>query len=240
LQVATRARGLGIGLVAAAFLATSSAAAPAPVAAATPADKVIAVARAQLGDPWAYGATGPSSFDCSGLVIYSFRQAGYGSVVGDGKYRSARAMYDWFRGRGLARTSGGQRGDLVVYGGGSHIGIYLGDGQVISTLTSGVRIHGLHAVTASFSAFLKTGMSGTTTTSAGWTDIRNHVRYTTAPLNVRTGPGTGYSSMGVLPSGAKLLATKSQKDSSGRTWYRVYVYAWDARGWVAGWYTRAG
>jgi cell wall-associated NlpC family hydrolase len=242
LQVAARARSAGIGAVAALVLITSSAAAPASVEATTPADRVISIARAQLGDPWVYGAAGPSSFDCSGLVIYAFKQAGYGSVIGDGKYRSARALYDWFRSRGRAATSGGQRGDLVVYGGGSHIGIYLGDGRVISTLTSGVAIHGLHAVTASFTAFLRTGMSsGTTTTSTTsftMIDIANHVRYTTARVNMRTGPGTGYASVGVLPSGSKLLATKYAKDSLGRTWYRVYSYKYDIRVWVAGWYTR--
>jgi hypothetical protein len=243
LQVAARARVLGIGVIAAVVLVTSTAAAPAPVAAATPADRVIAIARAQLGEPWVYGAEGPSSFDCSGLVIYSFQQAGYGSRIGNGRYRSARAMYDWFRSRGLATTRGGVRGDLVVYGGGSHIGIYLGDGMVISTLTSGVRIHGLHAVTASFTAFLRTGMSsGTATTTTSTSSVRNitdHYRYTTARLNMRTGPSTGYGSVGVLPYGSKLLATKAARDSAGRTWYWVWSYAAHRSVWVAGWYTRA-
>jgi hypothetical protein len=242
LQVTARARGLGIGAIAAVVLATSSVASPAPVEAATPADKVIAIARAQLGEPWVYGAEGPSSFDCSGLVIYSFKQAGYGYKVGNGTYRSARAMYDWFRSRGLATTRGGARGDLVVYGGGSHIGIYLGDGMVISTLTSGVRIHGLHAVTASFTAFLRTGMSSgtvSTTSSTSVRDITDHYRYTTARLNMRTGPSTAYTSVGVLPYGSKLLATKAARDSAGRTWYWVWSYAAHRSVWVAGWYTRA-
>ncbi len=247
MQVATRARGLGFAAIAGVVLATSSAAAPAAVEAATPADKVISIAKAQLGDPWVYGATGPYSFDCSGLVIYSFKQAGYGSRIGDGKYRSAYALYDWFRDRGLATRSGGQRGDLVVYGGGSHVGIYLGDGKVISTLTSGVRIHGLYAVTASFTAFLRTGMSSgtattTATTSSSYTtrDIADHIRYTTASLHMRKGPSTSYASLGVLPSGSRLKATRSARDSLGRTWFFVWSYAAAKSVWVAGWYTRAG
>jgi cell wall-associated NlpC family hydrolase len=40
-----------------------------------------------------------------------------------------------------------------------HVGIYIGDGKAISTLTNGVRVHGIHAVRASFTAFLHTGMS---------------------------------------------------------------------------------
>lgn len=34
------------------------------------------VAKAQLGDPYVYGATGPNSFDCSGLTQYSYKKAG--------------------------------------------------------------------------------------------------------------------------------------------------------------------
>ena len=182
MQVATRARNAGIGAIVGIAFITSAVAAPASVDAASPADKVIAIATAQLGKPWVYGAAGPNSFDCSGLVIYSFKQAGYGAVVGDGKYRSARALLDWFRSRGLATTSGGQRGDLVIYGGGSHAGIYLGDGKVISTLTSGVRIHGLHAVTASFTAFLRTGMSsGTVSTTSTSTTTTNSCLLYTSP-----------------------------------------------------------
>ena len=49
-------------------------------------------------------------------------------------------------------------GDLVIWGGGSHVGIYIGHGKAISTLTSGVRVHGVHAVTARFTAYLHTGM----------------------------------------------------------------------------------
>ncbi len=234
MQVAARARNLGLAVIAG--VALTNPVAPAPAAAATPADKVIAIATAQLGDPWVWGATGPYSFDCSGLVIYAFRQAGYGSRIGDGKYRSAYAMYDWFRDRGLATRTGGQRGDLVVYGGGSHIGIYMGDGKVVSTLTSGVKIHGVYAVTASFTAFLKTGMSsGTTTTTATATYT---YRYTTANLRLRSGPSTSYSTLAILPSGSKVKVTKSARDSYGRTWYQVWSYAASRSGWVASWYTR--
>ena len=163
MRVPTRLR---TPLVAAAVAVTlTGGQAPAPTDAATPADRVIAVATSKLGAPWRYGATGPYAFDCSGLVIYSFTKAGYAAKIGSGRYRSAYSMYSWFRGRGLASRTGGRRGDLVVWGGGSHIGIYLGNGKAISALRSGVRIHGIYAVTASFTAFLHTGMSTTTVTT---------------------------------------------------------------------------
>jgi cell wall-associated NlpC family hydrolase len=133
----------------------------APVAASTTtteAAQIIRIARAQLGDPWRYGAAGPYSFDCSGLVLYSFRRAGDYRAVGSGNLRSARSLYYWFRSRGLASRTNPKVGDLVIWGGGTHVGIYIGNGKAISTLTSGVRIHGVFAVTARFTAYLHTGM----------------------------------------------------------------------------------
>jgi cell wall-associated NlpC family hydrolase len=248
LHVATRARAraLGLAALAGAVLATLNPA-PQPVAAATAADRVIAVATAQLGDPWVWAASGPGSFDCSGLVIYAYRQAGYGSAIGNGAYRSGYAMLSWARNRGL--TSGtGRRGDVVVYGGGSHVGIYLGNGRVISTLTSGVRIHGLHAVTARFTTFIRTAVGSGSASGGGsssasfrpWVTYNNvdHVRHTTSSVNVRSGPSAAYRSYGVLPAGSKLLATKSQRDGSGRIWYWAWSYAARKSVWVAGWLTR--
>lgn len=133
-----------------------------PAAAATPtteAQQIVRIARAQVGDPWRYGATGPSAFDCSGLVIYAYRAAGDGRVIRAGTLRSARAIYYYFKSRGLASRSNPRIGDLVVWGGGSHIGIYVGNGRAVSTLRNGVRVHGVFAVTARFTAYLHTGMS---------------------------------------------------------------------------------
>jgi NlpC/P60 family len=135
--------------------------APAPAAASTPADSVIALAKTKLGAPWHYGAIGPRSFDCSGFVYYVFRRTGNLWRIG-GRRMTAYGYYMYFRHRGLASRTGGRRGDLVVWGGGSHIGIYIGNGKAISALTSGVRIHGIYAVRARFTAFLHTRMSVST------------------------------------------------------------------------------
>jgi hypothetical protein len=132
-----------------------------PVAATTwtEAMQIIQIAKWQLGDPWRYGATGPYAFDCSGLVIYSYKRAGDGAVIKNGYLRSARSIYYYFKNRGKASRYNPRLGDLVVWGGGTHIGIYIGGGKAISTLLSGVRIHGVFAVTARFTAYLHTGMS---------------------------------------------------------------------------------
>lgn len=133
-----------------------------PAAAAVPtteAQQIVRIAKAQLGDPWRYGATGPYAFDCSGLVIYAYKKAGDGSVIRAGTLRSARSIYLYFKSRGKASRTNPKIGDLVIWGYGSHMGIYIGGGKAISTLTSGVRIHGVFAVTARFTAYLHTGMS---------------------------------------------------------------------------------
>lgn len=39
--------------------------------------RALQIARAQVGKPYVWGATGPNSFDCSGLCVYSYRTAGY-------------------------------------------------------------------------------------------------------------------------------------------------------------------
>ena len=136
-----------------------------PAAAAEPsrsrtseAQQIIAIAKRQLGDPWRYASRGPRAFDCSGLVIYAFTKAGDARAVGRGRLASARALYRWYRARGLASRHRPHTGDLVIWGGGTHVGIYLGNGKAISTLTNGVRVHRVHAVRARFTAYLHTGM----------------------------------------------------------------------------------
>jgi cell wall-associated NlpC family hydrolase len=83
------------------------------------------IARHQLGDPYRYGADGPNSFDCSGLVYYSFRKAGFRHIP-----RTSRAQAGHMR-----RIKKGQlrRGDLVFfYHGGAtagnvyHVGVFAG------------------------------------------------------------------------------------------------------------------
>jgi cell wall-associated NlpC family hydrolase len=122
------------------------------------AQQIIRIARTKLGRPWVHGAAGPRAFDCSGLVIYAFKRAGDGRAIANGHLRSARALYHWYKARGLASRSNPRIGDLVIWGRGSHIGIYIGHGKAISTLIRGVKVHGVFAVTARFTAYLHTGM----------------------------------------------------------------------------------
>src|SRR3954453_22708395 len=75
--------------------------------------QIIRIAKAQLGDPWRYGAAGPAAFDCSGLVRYAFRRAGDGAAIHSTTLRSARSLYLWFRSHGKASRHNPRLGDLV-------------------------------------------------------------------------------------------------------------------------------
>ena len=87
---------------------------------------VLAVAKQQLGKPYRYGATGPSSFDCSGFTSFVWRKAGVTIP------RTSAAQYN-----GLPHVSKSKArlGDLVYSPG--HIGLYIGHGKMIHSPHSG-------------------------------------------------------------------------------------------------------
>ncbi|MFF9089469.1 NlpC/P60 family protein [Streptomyces sp. NPDC014991] len=83
----------------------------------------VAYAYGKLGSPYVWGATGPNAFDCSGLVQAAYRSAGVSLP------RTTYAQID--AGRRVSRSEL-QPGDLVFfYSGISHVGIYVGGGQMI-------------------------------------------------------------------------------------------------------------
>ena len=55
-------------------------------------------------------------------------------AIHTGFLRSARSLYHWFKAHGKASRTNPRVGDLVIWGGGTHIGIYIGRGKAISTL----------------------------------------------------------------------------------------------------------
>jgi cell wall-associated NlpC family hydrolase len=258
---------------AAAAAPPATAAAPSPAPAVTPprkrawtatrADRVIEVAMAKRGRPWAYGATGPRAFDCSGLVTYAFRRAGVLAQIGSGRNRGGSSMLRWARARHLTRSVG-HRGDIVVWGNGAHVGIYLGKGRAISTLTSGVRVHGLRVLNTRFTTFISTGLSGpgravrgaaatkatAASAAAASAEAKNagvalvaarakvvaRRTVTVTRLNLRGAPRLTAPASRLLARGTGLGVLRSAKDGAGRTWYRVIAGA--RIGWVAGWLTR--
>ena len=104
--------------------------ASAPVVANSGAAQIaIDTAMAQRGKPYVWAAGGPNSYDCSGLTAYAFRAAGISLP------HSSRAQSQM--GQAVSRDQL-QPGDLVFfYSPVSHVGIYIGNGQMVHAPTSG-------------------------------------------------------------------------------------------------------
>jgi cell wall-associated NlpC family hydrolase len=105
----------------------SETAAPTQLAPAPPASGRAAIAvqtaLAQLGKPYVYGAAGPSSFDCSGLTMYSWAAAGV-SLSHASSVQSGEGV--------PVAISDLRPGDLVFYYSPvSHVAMYIGNGQVV-------------------------------------------------------------------------------------------------------------
>ncbi|MEU3252805.1 NlpC/P60 family protein [Streptomyces sp. NPDC006997] len=90
---------------------------------ASKAEKALAFARAQIGKPYVWGATGPDSYDCSGLT-----QAAWNAAA----ISLPRTTYDQVNAGTTVSLSSAQPGDLVFfYDDVTHVGIYIGNGMMI-------------------------------------------------------------------------------------------------------------
>ncbi|REE05166.1 NlpC/P60 family protein [Citricoccus nitrophenolicus] len=103
--------------------ATQEAAAePAPAAQSSSVGGVVGAAYAGVGVPYVYGGKTTSGWDCSGFVAWAYAQAGI----------TIPSSTSAIRGSGLfVQTSNPKPGDLVFQNGGGHVGIYVGNGQMI-------------------------------------------------------------------------------------------------------------
>jgi cell wall-associated NlpC family hydrolase len=92
----------------------------------------IAFAEKQLGKPYVYGATGPGTYDCSGLTQAAYAAAGVS--IG-------RTTTDQVQDGTAVSQSQLQPGDLVFfYSGISHVGIYIGNGNIIHAPHTGATV----------------------------------------------------------------------------------------------------
>jgi cell wall-associated NlpC family hydrolase len=97
----------------------------------TQADKAVAFAYAQLGKPYQWGATGPDSYDCSGLAQAAWASAGV-SIPRD--------TYEQWAALPHIASSAIQPGDLLYYDGVGHVAIYVGNGYMIDAPQTGLDV----------------------------------------------------------------------------------------------------
>ena len=95
----------------------------------------LAIARHMVGAPYLYGGASPRGFDCSGLVYYSYREAGI---------KVPRTSDEQYRQSERVKLSHLRPGDLVFFrlsrDKPSHVGIYVGSGQFIHAPSGGKRV----------------------------------------------------------------------------------------------------
>ena len=92
----------------------------------------VQAALTRIGSPYSWGGSGPSQFDCSGLVMWAFQQAGISLP------HSSQALA---RGGQPVEMSQMQPGDVVnYYSDASHSAIYIGDGMMVHASTYGTPV----------------------------------------------------------------------------------------------------
>lgn len=99
-------------------------------------DRIVQVARKQVGDRYSAGSSGPSAFDCSGLTRYVYK-------VATGKELPHHSRSQYAKVKKVSRKNA-QPGDLVFFfgGGAHHVGIYIGNGKMVDAAGygKGVRV----------------------------------------------------------------------------------------------------
>jgi cell wall-associated NlpC family hydrolase len=86
------------------------------------------IAMRYLGVPYVWGGSSPSGFDCSGLVMYVYAQLGISLAHYTGAQWSATIPIS---------QSQAEPGDLIFFNGVSHVGIYIGGGQMVDAPHTG-------------------------------------------------------------------------------------------------------
>jgi cell wall-associated NlpC family hydrolase len=111
---------------------TVPAAAPTVQAPSSAAAAAVAAAESRVGDPYVYAAAGPNAFDCSGLVMWAYAQAGVSLPHYSG------AQYDDTTHISMSEL---EPGDLVFFSDpGQHVAMYVGNGEVVQAPYTGADV----------------------------------------------------------------------------------------------------
>ena len=108
------------------------AALPTPGAGSGAGGVAVQAALSRIGSPYSWGAAGPGAFDCSGLVMWSFQQAGI---------FLPHSSYALAAGGQPVSMDQMQPGDVIsYYSDASHVGLYVGDGMMVHASTFGIPV----------------------------------------------------------------------------------------------------
>ncbi|WP_432491095.1 NlpC/P60 family protein [Kineococcus auxinigenes] len=174
----------------------------------TTGEQLLAVAKKHTGVPYVWGGTTPAGFDCSGLIQYAGKQ------IGISLPRTAAQQAKV--GTEVPSLAQAKPGDLVVLEGGSHIGIYVGDGKMLHAPKTGdvvkiskvwetpmtIRRLGTTAATTA-AAGLAAAALVTGTTGAAATDSTAYVR----PASLTTSKSAPYDAAFTAAEGRYGLPT---------------------------------
>ena len=104
---------------------------------------------AQVGKPYVWGATGPNSFDCSGLTQYAYKAAGI--------YLTHFTGAQWNEGKAISRSEA-RPGDLVFFFSDlHHVGLYLGNNQMVHAARAGKPVNVSPITTMPLAGFRRPG-----------------------------------------------------------------------------------
>lgn len=92
---------------------------------------VVELAQQFVGTPYKWGGTGPGGFDCSGLIQYAAQQVGV---------NLPRTSWDQISAGTRTSLDKLQPGDLVGFGSGGHIALWLGNGQILEAPRTGQNV----------------------------------------------------------------------------------------------------
>ncbi|MBF2570138.1 C40 family peptidase, partial [Listeria welshimeri] len=153
-------------------------------------DELYAEAKKHLGKPYTWGARGPNTFDCSGYTQYVYK-----AVTGIKIADTSAAQY---AAADKVKNGDQKPGDLVYFTGPNHVGIYIGNGQMINAQDNGVTIDNLN-VSYWKQHFVGYGRIFNFSEKKG-----TKTAYAVSDLNLRSSNNWDSSVAGKIPQGAKV------------------------------------
>ncbi|HDI0347199.1 TPA: SH3 domain-containing protein [Listeria innocua] len=153
-------------------------------------EELYAEAKKHLGKPYKWGTRGPNTFDCSGYTQYVYK-----AVTGVTIPNTSTTQY---AAADKVKNGDQKPGDLVYFTGQNHVGIYIGNGQMINAQDNGVTIDNLSAT------YWKQRFVGYARPFNFSEKKGSKTAYAVSDLNLRSSNNWDSSVAGKVPQGAKV------------------------------------